>query len=141
MIACVRASMAFDARMMHRVRAAYIDTSVTNLLGFLVGSGLIAATLWMRSVADARLKPACQSAAGMLAISLAITLLALSFSTLFTRELERIWMFFTPLLLLGAAATLDQIEPRSQRRRWIVAAMILLFAQTWATELLLNTVW
>jgi len=133
-LACVRSSMAFDRNLMQEVRPHYWDVSFTNLLGFLVGSGMIATTLWMRSLRG-------ESAVAVLSRALGITLVVLSFSTLFTRELERVWMFLTPILLIGAADALARIESAPLRRRWIIAAMVLLFAQTWLTQLTLNTIW
>jgi hypothetical protein len=133
-IACLRMSIAFDAKTMADVRADYWDASFTNILGILVGSGFIATTLWMRSIFK-------RSKATNLCRALGITVLILSFSTLFTRELERVWMFLTPMLLIGAAATLDRLETPQLRRKWIYASLVLLFAQTWLTQLLLNTVW
>src|SRR5262249_44903222 len=100
-IACVKSSMSFDAELMHSVRSAYWDVSATNLLGLLVGSGFITSTLWMRSALRGR-RSECQR----LCAAMGLTVLILSFSTLFTRELERIWMFLTPLLLIGAACEL-----------------------------------
>src|SRR5262249_34958027 len=55
-IACARASIAYDAEKMRPQREHYWDTSFTNLLGFLVGSGLAASTLWLRD-ASSGLKP------------------------------------------------------------------------------------
>jgi hypothetical protein len=133
-IACARASVAFDRKTMSQVQAHYWDVSATNLLGFLVGSGFIAATLWMRSTAR-------QARFATLSRALGITIVVLSFSTLFTRELERVWMFLTPLLLIGAAGELEQGEPQVLRKRWTLATLVLLFAQTWLTQLLLYTIW
>jgi hypothetical protein len=132
-IACARTAIAFDAQTMNEVKVHYWDVSVTNLLGFLVGSGMIAATLWMRSLRG-------RSDVNALSRALAMTLMLLSFSTLFTRELERVWMFLTPLLLVSAAWELDRLS-KKLRRRWIVGTMVLLFVQTWVTQVMLNTIW
>jgi hypothetical protein len=137
-LACLRASMRFDATMMHAVRQQYWDQSVANLMGFLIGSGLIAATLWLREAARDFRRPVAQSP---IAACLLITVLILSFSTLFTRELERVWMFLTPLLLMGAALNLNALMAESSRKFWTIAAMILLFLQVWFTQLLLYTLW
>jgi hypothetical protein len=136
LVACLKASLAFDGSMMREVRAAYADTSITNLLGFLVGSGAIAATLATRSIGCGRdAEPASR-----LTTTLAVTVVLLSFSTLFSRELERVWMFLTPLLLIGAAAALDRL-PEPRRTRWVVASMALLFVQTACTQVFLYTMW
>lgn len=137
-LACVRASMRFDATMMHAVRHQYLDQSLTNLFGFLVGSGLIASTLWLR---DAACDFASIRRPSPIAGVLLLTVVVLSFSTLFTRELERIWMFLTPLLLMGAARNLDRLTPQSARKCCTVVTMILLFLQAWLTQLLLYTLW
>jgi hypothetical protein len=130
--------MRFDATMMHAVREQYCDQSLANLMGFVIGSGLIASTLWLRQVAvDFRQA----STRGPIAACLLISVVILSFSTLFTRELERVWMFLTPLLLMGAAENLDRLTSQSIRKHWLVATMILLFLQTWLTQLLLYTLW
>jgi hypothetical protein len=137
-IACVRASMRFDATMMHAVREQYLDQSFTNLLGFIMGSGLIASTLWIR---DATRDLASVRRRLPIAGVLLVTVIVMSFSTLFTRELERVWMFLTPMLLMGAAGNLDEVTPQSARKGWMVATMVLLFLQTWFTQLLLYTLW
>src|SRR5207248_99614 len=77
-VAAARASIAFDAELMRLVRAAYWDVSVTNLLGFLVGSGMIASTLWIRCALRGPRRSDCHA----LCAALGVTLLIVSFSTL-----------------------------------------------------------
>lgn len=131
-VACAHASIARDDQIMKPVRAHILDMATTNLLAILVGSGMIVATLWLRSA----LRHAVRLSAG-----LGVTLVLLSVSRLFTRETERVWMFLTPLMLAGAAHELCRLRPPAARRRWLVASLVLLATQTWVTQLLLNTFW
>jgi len=65
----------------------------------------------------------------------------LAFSTIFVGETERVWMFLVPLALLPAARHLElhQSANPGSPARWMV--LTLAFAQTLATESLLDTLW
>jgi hypothetical protein len=65
---------------------------------------------------------------------------------LYTLEVERIWMFMTPFVLIPAAKHLENlIEPRGKRRRQnlrlFYGVATLLCIQILAFEILLNTRW
>ena len=71
-----------------------------------------------------------------LALSFLLAMIVISFSTLFTLETDRIWIFLLPILACICAGWLAQKKP-------IVAAIViaLTFAQAWLMEALLYTYW
>jgi hypothetical protein len=71
----------------------------------------------------------------------AATLVLAAFSTLFTAEVERIWLFLAPLLVLPAAQRLHEWRRETGSDAPFFAAAGLLGAQTLAFEVVLNTRW
>lgn len=138
LLSCVRASIAWDADSLRDVRTHRLDVIFTNLFGFIAGSGLIASTLWLREVANDRGTPCARQP---IAATLFLTVVILSVSTLFTRELERVWLFLTPLLLIGAARNMAVVAAGSRQRRIVTGLCLLTVLQTFAMQLLLITIW
>ena len=72
-----------------------------------------------------------------------VSILVLSFARLFTLEVERIWMFLVPFVLVAAAREIVTVgspkPPRLALRVGVV--MLVLFLQTWITEIVLYTWW
>ena len=61
---------------------------------------------------------------------------------LYTLETERIWMFLTPLVVIPAADYLSRRRLQGKGAALLpTVMMILLMAQTVATEVLLDTNW
>jgi len=142
-LACLRASRFYDhfaMRTNSMTPGRYFDISFCNLIAFLIGIGFPAIVLWWKQITSslkslsAWVKPDRFSAAGVICI------LAFSFAKLFTHETERIWLFFLPPALLGAAAWINRTDEQQQEPllEW---AMVLLFAQTWLMQILLYTIW
>jgi hypothetical protein len=127
-IACVFASVERDARTMgsgYETVNRYLDLSLANFVAFLVTAGVPAVALWFRSSVKQRF-----------ALGFLIAMVLISFSTLFTLETERIWIFLLPILACICAGWLAQRKP-------ILAATLiaLTFLQTWYMEALLYTHW
>lgn len=104
--------------------------SLANLLAFLLGTGLalsaamIVGVLMIRSLSR---RAAC------LALATPLTLLAISMSTLFTLETERVWLSAVPAMLVVAASL----------RGWTLWAMVLILGgvQTFLVECTFYTYW
>ena len=86
----------------------YFHLSVGNLFAFFIGVGIPMTTVWLRQVLltiqDRRHgKPISIYIVGYL-----ISLLVIAFSTLFTMEVERIWIFMVPFMIIPVAKHLSQ---------------------------------
>ncbi len=142
LIKCFEASRYYDhyiMRTFHISFPRYVDISFSNLIAFLIGIGFPVVILWGRQTALSMKFRPYWTAADRFNIAGAICVLVFSFVRLFTHETERIWLFFIPPALLGAAAWIVSTGGQSQRlREW---AMGLMFMQTWLFQLLLLTLW
>jgi hypothetical protein len=119
----------------------YLSVSVANLAAFLIGVGVVTVTLWWRETAEGFRAWRARGPTDLLPIAVAAAVVLLAFSSIFTVETERTWLFLAPLPILAAARQIDRWQteyPRSMA--WCVVAT-LLFIQTLATELFLNTYW
>lgn len=86
----------------------YFHLSVGNLFAFFIGVGIPMTTVWLRQVVltiqDRRHgKPIHIYIVGYL-----ISLLVIAFSTLFTMEVERVWIFMAPFIVIPVAKHLSQ---------------------------------
>ena len=117
----------------------YIDISFSNLIAFLIGLGFPVVVLWWKQTTRSVKIMGEWTSADRFGAAGAICVLVMSFARLFTHETERIWLFFIPPALVGAALWILRNSRKSQRlREW---AMGLMFAQTWLFQLLLFTLW
>jgi hypothetical protein len=142
LVKCFEASRFYDHYAMRTFTVSfprYVDISFSNLFGFLIGIGFPVVVLWSRQTAlSVKFRPYWTSvdrfnAAGVICV------LVFSFAHLFTHETERIWLFFIPSALIGAACWIERMEGKQNRlREW---TMGLMFAQTWVFQLLLFTLW
>ncbi|HEX4054091.1 MAG TPA: glycosyltransferase family 39 protein [Tepidisphaeraceae bacterium] len=140
--ACLRASRYYDRYSMRTSTMSfgrYLDISVCNLIAFLIGVGFAAIVLWWKQTSGSLKSPRNWSKADRFNAATVICVIGFSFAKLFTHETERIWLFFIPPALLGAAAWIARTRGGSQRLlEW---AMHLMFVQTWVFQLLLFTIW
>jgi len=120
----------------------YFDIGFADLFAFLIGSGIVATTLWLRQFGRAIGEGFKKGEWDLFAISFLPALLVISFANLFTFEVERIWMFMTPFVIVAGAANVMSAW-KAGKIRWGVLgpAMVLLFAQTFLTQLFLFTYW
>src|SRR6266571_4423122 len=141
LVSAIPASMAHDRAMMgtgHESVGRYLNISVANLAAFLVFLGIPQAVAWLREVMRG-VGPALRGrlfdpfvAAG------ATTILMMACSTLFTLEVERVWLFMVPFVVVVAAVHLDRA--REDRRRGEIRTVILLMClQLFGFELMLRT--
>jgi hypothetical protein len=141
-IATLFAAIERDASVMgsgHESLRRYFDVSVANLVAFPIGTGLAVTTLWVREIATIAPRRSALPGWWTFVLAGATAIPALAFSTLFTLEVERIWLFLAPYLLIPAAVQLARSGPT--RPRLAYHMMGLTFLQTWVTELLLFTYW
>ena len=115
--------------------------SVANLAAFLIGVGVITVTFWWREVAEGWRAWRARRPKDLLSIALSAAVILLAFATIFCVETERVWLFLAPLPVLGAARHLDRLQTANPRSAAWCVVLTLLFTQTLATELLLNTLW
>jgi hypothetical protein len=143
MVANLKGSLAVDERFMGTGTepGRYLDLSIANLLAFCIGVGgatLALATFSLgRSTWRAVRRRSTFDSAGWAHV---VGIVAIAFSTMFTLEVERIWLFLIPSLLATAAIPIARL-PRPQRAIATAACVLLLYAQTWTTELIAKTHW
>lgn len=114
----------------------YFHLSIANLFAFLIGVGIPITVVWLRDLV-AKVKAWQQhKTVDTFVIGYVITLLFFTFSTLFTMEVERIWIFMVPFLVIPAAKYLTE-RPTSDFY-WVAG---MLTAQLIISEVLLYTYW
>ena len=86
----------------------YLHLSVGNLFAFLIGVGIPVTTVWLRQIAKTIREARCGKPIDIYVIGYLISLLVISFSALFTMEVERVWIFMAPFVLIPAAKYLSQ---------------------------------
>jgi hypothetical protein len=134
----------------------YIDISFDNLLAFLIGAGFVTtmfAASQMRWEFRQILSPKPEGKPHQqkldllsfksLALATTIAILILSFAGLFTHETERIWLFFSPMLLMATVCYItrnasNDIPRQTRLLEWTMGA---LFLQTWLCQIWLYTMW
>ena len=106
------------------------NTSLGNLLGFTFGSGLAAAGLLGVAIVARRVPRRARA----FSIAFPLCMAALACSTLFSMEVERVWLFLTPAALIVAT--------RAFRGAMVWAVVLgLSIAQALLTEWWFNTWW
>ncbi len=119
----------------------YFHLSFANLFAFLIGVGIPITTVWIRQLVRTlrsaiRHRRIDATPDTNFVIGYLITLLFFTFSTLFTMEVERIWMFMVPFLIIPAAKYLTE-QPRSD----FYAVSAMLAVQLILSEVFLYTYW
>lgn len=119
-----------DAEMMgsgHDALLQYFLISIGNLSAFMIGIGLPIVILWSQNIKNYWREK------DLFPIAFLISLLAITFSTLYTMEVERIWIFMAPFVVVPIAKSTSRTE-----LRWAIA---LLSVQLVVTEMFLYTFW
>ena len=133
----------------------FFHLSFANLFAFLIGVGIPITTVWIRQLVSSVQEwkqhstgPElennqtripwifCPGKSDTFVIGFLITLLFFTFSTLFTMEVERIWIFMVPFFVIPVAKYLTA-RPRSDLY-WVAS---LLVVQLIISEVLLYTYW
>ncbi len=86
----------------------YFHLSVGNLFAFLIGIGIPMTTVWLRQVVQTIRNGQRGKPIDIYVIGYLISLLVIAFSTLFTMEVERVWIFMAPFIVIPVAKYLSQ---------------------------------
>lgn len=86
----------------------YLHLSVGNLFAFLIGVGIPITTVWLRQVVRTIRDKRRGEPIDIYIVGYLISLLVIAFSTLFTMEVERIWIFMAPFIVIPVAKYLSQ---------------------------------
>jgi asparagine N-glycosylation enzyme membrane subunit Stt3 len=140
----------------------YLYLSCANFAAFFIAVGLPITVLWLRetcviatSWCRVVMQPdsACMDAAtgksplahlqlaGLYAMAFIATLLTLNFASLFTLEVERIWIFMIPIIAVAAGRQLQELCERAGSLRPALGVGIPLAGQTLLFETYLYTYW
>ena len=86
----------------------YLHLSVGNLFAFLIGVGIPMTTVWLRQIVKTIRNGRRGEPIDIYVIGYLISLLVIAFSTLFTMEVERVWIFMAPFIVIPVAKYLSQ---------------------------------
>ncbi|HET6899830.1 MAG TPA: glycosyltransferase family 39 protein, partial [Vicinamibacteria bacterium] len=92
----------------HGTLVQYVHVSLSNLFAFLFGMGLPLVAAWLLQVAASGKRARAGGEADLFVLAFPISLLVITFSALYTLEVERIWMFMALMLTLAAGRYLDE---------------------------------
>lgn len=121
--------------------ARYVFLSITNLFAFFIYIGVPTTALYVREIGKTIREAFRQSRFDSFLIAYVLTLLGIAFSTLFTLEVERIWMFMLPFIIIPAGKHLAAYIEERKKTRMFYVTTTLLWIQILAFEILLNTRW
>jgi dolichyl-phosphate-mannose-protein mannosyltransferase len=92
----------------HATFVQYVHVSLSNLFAFLFGMGFALVAVWLLQVRVAAARARTGQESDLFVLAFPISLLVITFSALYTLEVERIWMFMALMLTLGAGRYLDE---------------------------------
>ena len=140
----LRASIGYDARLMGtgiESVGRYFNQTIAQAVAFGFGLGVAVGGVWLHGLGAAVKAAATGAGRDAFALGSGLTLFAMVFSSLFSFEVERVWLFMLPLLVLVAARHLWTIEARVGGRAVTYATMALSAVQLLLAETLLDTFW
>jgi len=121
--------------------ARYVFLSLANLFAFFIYVGVPTTALWVRETVKNAIEAIRRVKFDSFIITNAAWIMGVAFSTLFTLEVERIWMFMLPFVLIPSAKHLAAyIEERKSLSMFYLVAS-LLWLQILLFEILLDTRW
>ncbi len=132
----------------HETATRYVHLAVGNLAVFSIGVGLPCTVTWWLGLLE-RCEPRRFNRstvqpfnhAETFSIVAALTLVVAALLPAYTLEVERVWMFLVPLVVIPVAQRIFDQEHRTGRIGATLAVALLLAAQTLVTEVLLTTYW
>ena len=86
----------------------YFHVSIANLFAFLMGIGIPITIVWMKQIQGMFRRR------DIYAIGYLVSLLVIAFSTLYTMEVERIWIFMAPFVVIPVAKHLRELCDQQQ---------------------------
>lgn len=115
----------------------YFNIGTANLFAFLIGVGIPLTMIWLHEIIAEFRRIIHLRTVDTYILAYFLTLLGISFSTLFTLEVERIWIFMVPFIAIPAAKHLYE-----KHRSWeFYAVASLLCIQILLSEIFLYTYW
>jgi hypothetical protein len=125
----------------YRSMEHYLLISTSQLAAFFIGVGAPVAVLWFRRLVRALRADPGAALGDVYARGFGLALLLISFSTLYAMEVERIWIFMAPFVVVPAAQQLHEICRRSGHARALRWTTAMLSVQIVLFELTLDTRW
>lgn len=119
----------------------YTHLVAGNLVAFLAGAGIPVAVLFLRQALSDVRGLGGRSSGRLLGLSFLVALAILAAAPLYTLEVERIWLFMVPLVVISATRSLSRLGPTDRPGPEIRLTFCLLSIQVVAMEALLNTIW
>jgi 4-amino-4-deoxy-L-arabinose transferase-like glycosyltransferase len=143
-IRALRASILYDAHLMGtgvESVGRYFNQTIAQAMAFGFGVGFAVGGIWLRGIWAAIVAALSGRGRDAFAVGTGLTLLAMVFSSLFSFEVERVWLFMVPLLVLMAASHLSLLEARLGGRAVTYTTFALSAVQLVVAEALLSTFW
>ena len=125
----------------HGTLVQYLHVSLSNLFAFLFGMGLALVAAWLLEVAAAGKRARGGEGADLFVLAFPISLLLITFSALYTLEVERIWMFMALMLTVAAGRYLDDRQKRGGGDAAFYWTAGLLGLQVLGAETFFDTLW
>jgi hypothetical protein len=125
----------------HGTFVQYVHVSLANLFAFLFGMGFALVAVWLLQVKVAAARTRAGQEADLFVLAFPISLLVITFSALYTLEVERIWMFMALMLTLAAGRYLDDRQKRGGGDSAFYWTAGLLGLQVLCTETFFDTLW
>ena len=119
----------------HESITRYFHVSIANMFAFLIGIGIPLMIVWLRQI------PQMFRRRDIYAISYLVSLLVIAFSTLYTMEVERIWIFMAPFVVIPVAKYLRDVCDQQQSTSPFYWVAGLLCLQLILFEVTLYTYW
>jgi len=119
----------------------YLFVSGTNLFGFFSMTGVPTFVLWLREVGKTIRNFLSEKGFSTVLLAYVTVLIPTDFSTLYLAETERIWIFMAPFVLIPAAKNLKEYTDEKRSERMFYVTIVLLYIQTLAFEVFIDTVW
>jgi hypothetical protein len=125
----------------HGTLVQYVRVSLSNLFAFLFGMGFALDAVWLLQVGAAAARARAGEETDLFVLAFPIALLVITFSALYTLEVERIWMFMALMLTLAAGRYLDERQRRGGGDAAFYWTAGLLGLQVIATETFFDMPW
>ncbi len=115
--------------------------SLANLFAFVFGMGFTLVAVWLLQVKMAADRARAGGEVDLFVLAFPISLIVITFSALYTLEVERIWMFMALMLALAAARYLDERQKHGGGEAAFYWTAGLLALQVIAMETFFDTLW
>ena len=119
----------------HETIVRYFHVSIANLFAFLIGIGIPITVVWTNQIRRMFRRR------DIYAIGFSVSLLGIAFSTLYTMEVERIWIFMAPFAVIPVAKYLRDLCEDQQSMSPFYSIAGLLCLQLILFEAALYTYW